>query len=184
MSLERAALESLDFLISSEEGKFFAMHPVTCHMAAVYWAFRALNKNEKESRTALKAITRSACPGCLGTGIHGSLQPQAYGRLFCANAALLDGLFMAGDVLVMPHTQLPMHSMVVVGRTGNPERPLIRGFNNHMTFQTSVPAPPYMKYDNVTRDLGTRVNPAANVYYIKEYTYLRAAHAALAGVAG
>ena len=38
-----------------------------------------------------------------------------------------------------------------------------------------MPQPPYMRYDSVTRDLNARVMPANNLYYVKEYTYIKAA---------
>ena len=176
MALNEAAFESPDYLVANDENKFFAKHQVTCHMAAIYWAFRAAGKTEKESRSALKAITRSVCPGCLGTHYqHGSLQSAEYGQLFCTTAVAMNATCMVGDVVIMPTAQMPMHSMVIVEKRVNPARVMIRGFNNHNTFLDSVPQPPYMRYDSVTRDLNARVMPANNLYYVKEYTYIKAA---------
>ena len=68
MSLERAALESLDFLIYSEEGKLFAMHPVTCHKAGV-GAGRSVRSALPHAASASAASSPSAAritaPGSL-----------------------------------------------------------------------------------------------------------------------
>jgi len=181
MSLKDAALVAPD--VSSEK-KFFNDHAMTCHMAAIFWAFRASGKSTKDSTRALKTITSALCAGCANDGAnHGSLNYVGYARYFCATTHAMDQYCMVDDVVIAPDPRMPMHSMVVV------EKPdlntvMIRGFNNTNTFPAAVPAPPYMKYDPTTRNLANRASPNTNaVFYIKSMTYIRSALTALNALA-
>jgi hypothetical protein len=138
-------------------------HGYTCHMAAVYWAFKDLGDADGVAAAKVQALASFTCRGCKekpGPGkfiTHFSLEHEWYGRHFCQGAIALkthtDLLAYAevGDVILVGAPQRPMHSMIVVS-TGTPGPIKIRGFNNYNTTGTGA----YNKYDNGERDISDR----------------------------
>ena len=129
----------------------------TCHMAAIHWAFMALGKTHAEANRLVGEFARATCPGCTGRGIHGSLAPAEYGRVFCSTAQkvpnrdALHGMVDVGDVLITDNKVWPAHSMVVRQKRGA-GHVTVRGFNNHGTLGTGQRD----RYDpvshNITKD--------------------------------
>ena len=131
----------------------------TCHMAAMHWAFMDLGDNMATAHAKVEAINRAKCLGCLGLHhLHGSISPNWYGQHFTTAGAValmhrgvLYPSVNAGDVLILPRPQAPMHSMVVVSKSSwfGHTFVYIRGFNNTNTLGTG----PFLRYDNADRDV-------------------------------
>lgn len=167
----------------------------TCHMAAMHWAQMALGASQQEANGIVTVFNRLYCPGCMGTGPHGSMSPTHYGRHFCRTARripnrnALAGMVAVGDILITGQYQWPMHTMVVRQKR-RPDHITIRGFNNLGTLGTGERD----RYDptshNITRDkywanaaTGSFGNGAAPLYVVKHADFMHASRLLRAEVA-
>ncbi len=158
----------------------------TCHMAAMHWAQMALGSTQQHANEIVGVFTKLYCPGCKGTGPHGSVSPTDYGKHFCHTARLipnrnqLHGMVNVGDILITGASQWPMHTMVVRQKRG-PDHITVRGFNNLGTLGTGQRD----RYDpvshNITKDkywrnpaTGTFGNGAAPLYVVRHADFMAA----------
>jgi hypothetical protein len=125
-----------------------SMHRFTCHMAALYWAFRDLRNSDEAAANMIEAICIAKCNGCQQKDsggflvMHGSLPHTWYGDNLChrttgvPDMGRLQADARLGDVLIVGYPARPAHSMVVVavGAGGV----LIRGYNNYLTLGTGT----------------------------------------------
>jgi hypothetical protein len=129
----------------------------TCHMAALHWAQMMLGSNQRGANRIVGAFAKEHCPGCTGNGLHGSLSPSAYGKLFCQEAQLIptaDDLYDlvdVGDVLITGDPKWPAHTMILRQKRGR-DHVTIRGFNNHGTLGTGIRD----RYDPVSHNITQR----------------------------
>ena len=142
-------------------------HGYTCHMSALYWAFRDAGDTAAVAGARIEAIATNKCHTCGAPAVVGAIQgphssiPNAwYGTHLCnaadpivANRAALAGTAV-GDVLWVGDARGPAHSMVLVGKLNLPNatQVYIRGFNNVGTLGVG----PHNQYDandrNIDRD--------------------------------
>lgn len=135
----------------------------TCHMAAMHWAFMTLGDTQQQANNRITRIIQTTCNGCLGTtpGMHGSINPQWYGKEFFFHIpathilnrqSLYDGVSI-GDVLIIPDPRMPMHTMVAVGKSAlallGTHYVYVRGYNNYGTLMTGIRD----QYDDADRDI-------------------------------
>lgn len=113
----------------------------TCHMAGMHWAQMVLGATQAQANEIVTVFNKLYCPGCKGTGPHGSVSPTDYGMHFCRtaqrvpNKAALAGMVNVGDILITGQHQWPMHTLVVRQVRG-PDHVTVRGFNNFGTLGT------------------------------------------------
>ena len=137
----------------------FRLHSYTCHMSALYWAFRDLGDSGPEAAARIEEIAKFNCNGCQtrpkpGVMInHSSIPHPWYGQKLCfgalpvVDAQDLMNYAEVGDVILVGAPQRPMHSMVVVNAPAPGQPVSIRGFNNTNTLGTGT----HLQYDNADR---------------------------------
>jgi len=138
-------------------------HGYTCHMSALYWAFRDAGDTAAVAGTRIEAIATNKCHGCVAVAqgrpaaMHVSIPNPWYGTNLCsaadpvvANRAALANTAV-GDVLWVGDHRSPAHSMVLVGKLNLPNatQVYIRGFNNIGTLGTG----PHNQYDPQDRNI-------------------------------
>jgi hypothetical protein len=139
-------------------------HGYTCHMSALFWAFRDLGDTAAVADARVEAIATNKCHGCAAAALQGgpaamhvSISNSWYGTNLCnaadqviANRAALVNTAV-GDVLWVGDHRSPAHSMVLVGKLNLPNatQVYIRGFNNVGTLGSG----PHNQYDAQDRNI-------------------------------
>ena len=139
-------------------------HGYTCHMSALYWAFRDAGDTAAVAGARIEAIAVNKCHGCTTAALQGrpaamhvSISNTWYGTHLCSaadpvianRAALVNAV--VGDVLWVGDYRSPAHSMVLVGKVNLPNETqvYVRGFNNIGTLGTG----PHNQYDPQDRNI-------------------------------